>query len=320
MNTAFGHFQNGVTFVEKIRARSLKTREPVVIVPGLGVSTKFWVETPDGREGWATRLSRRGHDVYLLSAPTTFPSKDGLGVGLNLNLLSAEVYERLFTSPASFPKQWRKSERHNQWPGGGLRGDPVFDNFFANQIPFSVDAVAVEEAFRSHVSKLFEKLEAAIVITHSRGACLGWILLDECGAKVSRLIAIEPHGPPGSDFFSKMSHMDYGITYSKISYSPSEGPIGPDDWAASDVANILNYVGVSRKLTNMMQSQIFVVTSECSYHACFDHATVSFLRKMGLNVEHIELNRDGLMGNGHMMMLELNSNDVLDLIVHKAGL
>jgi hypothetical protein len=54
------------------------------------------------------------------------------------------------------------------------------------------------------------------------------------------------------------------------------------------------------------------VTGEASYHAGYDHCVVKFLRQAGVNAEHIRLADDGILGNGHMMMLEKNSDEIAE--------
>ena len=48
--------------------------------------------------------------------------------------------------------------------------------------------------------------------------------------------------------------------------------------------------------------------------ALFDHCTVSWLNQAGVKTEFIRLENEGLQGNGHMMMLEKNSDDIIKFI------
>ena len=42
---------------------------PIVLVHGGGLTGASFETTPDGREGWATYLVRKGHSVYLVATP-----------------------------------------------------------------------------------------------------------------------------------------------------------------------------------------------------------------------------------------------------------
>lgn len=57
------------------------------------------------------------------------------------------------------------------------------------------------------------------------------------------------------------------------------------------------------------------MTAEASYHAAYDHRTVEFLRQAGCEaVEHLELGKAGIRGNGHMMFLEKNTGEIQRLV------
>jgi hypothetical protein len=64
------------------------------------------------------------------------------------------------------------------------------------------------------------------------------------------------------------------------------------------------------KLANLMKIPVLVVTSQASYHAVYDSCTVSYLRQAGVQVQHAHLPDFGLMGNGHMMFMEMNNIDI----------
>jgi alpha-beta hydrolase superfamily lysophospholipase len=52
------------------------------------------------------------------------------------------------------------------------------------------------------------------------------------------------------------------------------------------------------------------VTGEASYHARYDHLTVEYLRAAGVTVDALALADHGIHGNGHMMLMERNSDDI----------
>ena len=70
----------------------------------------------------------------------------------------------------------------------------------------------------------------------------------------------------------------------------------------------------ARKLVNLQNMPILIVTSEASYHASYDHCTVRYLAQAGVKNTFIRLPDGGIHGNGHMMMLEKNSDDIADVI------
>ncbi|KAH8881743.1 alpha/beta-hydrolase, partial [Thozetella sp. PMI_491] len=69
-----------------------------------------------------------------------------------------------------------------------------------------------------------------------------------------------------------------------------------------------------RTLTNISQKPVAVVTTEASPHALYDWATVAFLKQAGVRVTHLELNKQGIHGNGHLCFLEKNSDEIAHLL------
>jgi hypothetical protein len=57
-----------------------------------------------------------------------------------------------------------------------------------------------------------------------------------------------------------------------------------------------------------------MITGEASYHAPYDHCTTSFLRQAGVSVEHVYLSECGVTGNGHMLMMEKNSDESASVV------
>jgi hypothetical protein len=66
----------------------------------------------------------------------------------------------------------------------------------------------------------------------------------------------------------------------------------------------------ARKLVNLQNIPILVVSSEASYHAAYDHCTVRYLSQAGVTSTSLRLADIGIHGNGHMMMLEKNSDAI----------
>lgn len=69
-----------------------------------------------------------------------------------------------------------------------------------------------------------------------------------------------------------------------------------------------------RKLVNLTRMPVLVLTAQASYHAQYDWYSVEYLRQAGVQTEHIKLEDLGILGNGHMMFMEKNSDDVAAVI------
>ena len=63
-----------------------------------------------------------------------------------------------------------------------------------------------------------------------------------------------------------------------------------------------------------MRCPTLIVAGEASYHAAFDHCTAVYLKQAGAPVTFLRLEDAGIRGNGHMMMLEKNSDAIAALM------
>jgi hypothetical protein len=70
----------------------------------------------------------------------------------------------------------------------------------------------------------------------------------------------------------------------------------------------------ARKLPRLAGIPMLIVVSEASYHASYDHCTANWLTQAGVRNTMIRLGDVGVRGNGHMMMLEKNSDDIANVM------
>ena len=91
---------------------------PVVMYPGLGLSSYIYLSTPDGREGWAQAFARRGFSAYVYDPVNTGPS--GFAVG---PFRSAD-------EPAPGVNTWSIGQVWRRWGFGDAPGEPYADARF----------------------------------------------------------------------------------------------------------------------------------------------------------------------------------------------
>jgi hypothetical protein len=75
----------------------------------------------------------------------------------------------------------------------------------------------------------------------------------------------------------------------------------------------------ARQLANLKSVPVLILSSEASYHAAYDHCTSQYLSQAGVKNTFIRLPDRGIRGNGHMMMLERNNQDIAALIAEWVG-
>ena len=107
-------------------------KAPVVMYPGLGLSSYIYLSTPDGREGWAQAFARRGFSAYVYDPVNTGPS--GFAVG---PFRSAD-------EPAPGVNTWNIGQVWRRWGFGDAPGAPYpearfptdhMDQFYASWPP-----------------------------------------------------------------------------------------------------------------------------------------------------------------------------------------
>lgn len=139
---------------------------------------------------------------------------------------------------------------------------------------------------------------------------------------VKGIIALEPSGPPFSTDLTCDKAKNYGIADLPLHYDPpvaspeelslkmlqTESPERNPGWILAEP---------SPQLSHFADIPIWVIASESSYHAGYDHLTSKVLTQCGVRHEFIRLEEEGIYGNGHMMMLEKNNLEIADLIIRR---
>ncbi len=208
-------------------------------------------------------------------------------------------------------------------------GDPIFDAYYASTVPAVSASADQERAMRSAGVALLDKIGPAVLLTHSRGGLAGWALADARPGLVRALLQVEPKGPPFREaLFSTALARPWGLTSIPLTYAP--GPAGDPleplgmSTVESDTplkTDCILQAEPARELSNLKRVPILIVTAEASYHAPYDYCVVDFLKQAGCcKVEHLELSNVGIHGNGHLLFLERNSDEIaeeLDKWIHK---
>ena len=311
---------------------------PIMMIPGGGQTGSNFMQTPDGREGWAQFFLRRGYAVYVVDQ-----------VGRGRSPYWSEIYgpatpahldfvEQRFVAPEKY-NLWPQAHLHTQWPGSGMRGDPIFDAFYATQVPMIADFTEQQELNRDALIDLLEKIGPAILLTHSQAGAYNWPVADARPALVKAILAVEPQGPPGHnvDFIGAPNYFKeltegpgaegrsakakvFGLGDVPLNYSPpvtAESPLAlvqeghPE---RPEFVRCWRQREPARKLINLRNMPILIVTSEASFYATYDHCTAAYLEQAGVHNTHLRLEELGIRGNGHMMMLEKNNKVVAGVL------
>jgi pimeloyl-ACP methyl ester carboxylesterase len=200
-------------------------------------------------------------------------------------------------------------------------GDDIFDTYYSSNVPFLSSSIVQESTMQSAGSSLLRKIGSAILISHSQGGLMPWLLADSVPELVKAIISIEPKGPPFTEvIFSSEPARKWGLTDIPLYYSPL--PNGTADDALKTVVvenpriegegqgSCVMQKSPARQLSRWSGIPVLVETGEASYHEVYEECTVTFLRQAGVDVEWLRLKNAGIHGNAHLQFMEDNSDEI----------
>ena len=282
------------TYYDLIEPVGGTDRPPLVLIHGGAHTGACYLGTPDGRPGWAQVLAQHGYRVIV-----------------------------------------------PDWPGTGRSGY-VDHNLLDNN--------RVCDDLGRLIASLGRK---AIVLTHSISGGFGWQILEQHGAHIEKLVAVAPGEPGNIQPVAQILARDGDIVTVRRRTGSSEftvnlrEPMAPSrelvehkligtgtrfprafaaQYGASLVAipprmiyQRLNVEGSQHKVadfTNFRGKRVMVLvgTHDLDHPVDVDRPIAEWLNSVGARADFVYLGDRGIHGNGHMMMLESNSDELAGLI------
>ncbi len=266
---------------------------PLVMWHGHGESAKTWETTPDGREGFQNIFLRRRFSVYLVDQPRRGRASRST---VPLNLPAAPDEQLWFGI-------FRLGVWPNLFPGVQFSQKPeALDQFFRQMVPNTgpFDAEVNADA----VSALFDRIGRGILLTHSQSGSLGWRTVIK-NRNVRAVVSYEPGGnfpfpdgepPPPVTFasgtrlvpptvpaadFMLLTKIPIVVYYGdNIPEKPTAEP-GPDQWRT--------FLAMARHWRDAVN-------------------------RRGGDVTLVHLPEQGIRGNTHFPMSDLNNTQIADLL------
>lgn len=112
---------------------------------------------------------------------------------------TAEISERGFTVPED-SDLYPQSQLHTQWPGSGLKGDPIFDAFEDTFIPLTSNKTAQQTSMRKSGCEMLRLIGSSFLVSHSIGSVFPILLSNDCPEHVAGSINLDPNIIPFEDF------------------------------------------------------------------------------------------------------------------------
>lgn len=319
VQTLKGPMMKGQMYVEYWIPKELRHKTPIVMIHGGGGQGLDYIGTPDGREGWVHYFVRAGYAVYVVDRPMhgRAPYHPDAQGDLDFMAPNGVMIEHMFTRPGEITGNWPQAAGHTQWPGDGTREDPAMKSMFASLGPNPADLFEYQAQCQKAGAELLDKIGEAIIVSHSMGAIMGWLVADARPDLVKAVVAVEPIGPPFAPQFGPL--LAWGLTAIPLTYdppakSPADIKLEQRPPAKPGTMPCMVQAEPARQLPNLSKMPIVVITAETSWMTMDNHGAVDFLAQAGANIEHLRLEDHDVKGNGHMVMAEKNSDDVAGVI------
>ncbi|KAH8662473.1 Alpha/Beta hydrolase protein [Xylariales sp. PMI_506] len=310
-------------YVEKLTPVSGASKKPIVYFHGGGISGATILNTPDNRRGWASYFIEQGHEVYILDLASVGRSSENdfanFSTMATTNIASVEEY---FSAPEDFDL-YPQASLHTQFPGTGIQGDPVFDQFMASFLPISFDLANTEYVMRASGCEVLRQIGTPVyTLCHSLGCRQPLLISNDCPERFLGNINIEAAMTPFWEYnvgLGGIATSPWGFTNTPVTYDPpvadaSELVVvayGNDTLAKR---NCYMQAEPARQLPKINSVPFMMITSEASVHATYDYCVIDYLKQTGGDPDWIQLADLGIHGNGHFMHLELNNLEIAAVV------
>ena len=286
-------YQHGPMFAEWEAPEEVTRPYPVILVHGGGLQGTEWLDTPDGRPGWAQRLVEAGYATIIVDRPGHGRSPLHIDIiGPMGPPFSYEGGQQIYCPPDPAGK-------HTQWPIPPANAE-MMDQFIAGYGPLPADLTASEDMDADRLARLLDRIGPAILLTHSASGPSGWLAADRRPGLVHAIVSVEPMGPPFADI-PNIGPLRWGLTAAPLTFDPPH--TDPEAVRMADPASL--------RLPNLAGLPIAVVTGDTSAFAPASPPIVAALKAGGAAAELLHLPDHGVTGNGHGLIYEKNSDAAL---------
>jgi pimeloyl-ACP methyl ester carboxylesterase len=285
-------YQRGPMFVEWEAPEQVQHPWPIVMMHGGGFQGTEWLDTPDGRPGWAQRIVEAGYAVLVVDRPGH--GRSPLHIETVGPMGPAFSYEggRQIYFPGDDPL-------HTQWPFDH-KDEAAMDDFIAGYGPLPADLELSETMDVDRTIALLDRIGPALLMTHSASGPDGWLIADRRPHLVKAIASIEPMGPPFA-VIPNIGFLKWGPTAAPLKFQPPVDSPEALKEAEPGMHKVPSLVGIP----------ILVVTAEASAFSAASPPTVDFLNAAGATAELLHLADVGVHGNGHGLIYERNSDEAL---------
>ncbi|MCC7280900.1 MAG: esterase [Acetobacteraceae bacterium] len=269
-----GDFQVEQMYVQYVKLADPRARVPLLMWHGGGLTGATWETTPDGRPGWQMYFLRQGHDVYVSDAVER--GRSGWA-----------RFPEIFAGEPVFRTLGEGWGLFRVGPADGWNADPGQRRAFPDtQFPvaawnqFGKQSVPRWVTTDAQIQRAYDALVQqacpCVIMMHSQGANFGFNAALAAPDKVRAIIAVEPSGAP--DPSRAEAARVKGIPHLVV-------------WGDHIAGNPF----WERLRGNIERWQVAI-------------------REAGGVADTLDLPARNIRGNSHMLMMDLNSDQVASLV------
>ncbi len=267
-----GQFMVEQMYVQYFLPKNRKGKLPLLMWHGGGLTGVTFESTPDGREGWLNMFVRKGWDTYVSDAVergrSGFASPD-VWSGEPIFLNYQDPFERFRIGAGE--GSWNADPSKRKVLPGDQFPVEAYDNYMKQTVPrwLSTDKAIID----SYVA-LVDKICPCVLLTHSQGGAIGFLVAEQRPDKIKAIVSIE------------------AATAGKIANAPKlkDTPV---------LVIFGDYVDEHPRWAAYKK---------------IDMAYGDAIKAAGGNVDWINLPEIGIKGNSHMMMQDRNNAAIADVI------
>lgn len=265
---------------------------PLVFLHGAGQSKRTWESTPDGREGFQNLFLRKHFSVYLVDQPR----RAAAGRSTIPTTIKPTADEYFWFSQfrlGNYPEFFENV----QFP----RDEASLEQFYRQMTPNTgdFDATVVSDA----LSALINKIQGAILVTHSQGGGPGWMTAIK-NNHVKGIVAYEPY----SGFVFPENEAPEPINSTGLF-----GPLKAQEISKTDFLKLTKIPIVLYYGDNIAEHPSDIWNKD-HWRAGLEMATkfVALINQYGGNAQLIHFPKIGIYGNTHFPFTDLNNERIAE--------
>jgi pimeloyl-ACP methyl ester carboxylesterase len=251
-------------------------KSPVVMVPGMGLTSYLYLGTPDGRDGWAQIFARAGHPVYVFDEPNNAIA------GFDVNPFSSP---QELTAPAFM--RWPNETVWRRWGIGPEIGAAFEDSRYPVEQIGQLSA-SITPVYRAPGARFGAGAKAEALVE----------LLEAIGP--ATLVLHSASGPTGLEATRMRPDLVNAIVAVEITGTPTD---------ATDIREHF----ADKRFIGVFGDHFEVRNMAGRHEACQN--TARLICDSGGTAEVIWLPELGIRGNSHLMMQETNNKEIADMIL-----